>query len=178
MTMNPRELFRRLGMAVLEPLLTRLEDERGRRLHRSLGRVGEHVRLRMPVVIYHPKQISVGEYVDIGEFVVLRGAQGLVIGSRVLIAASVVITTVGHPITPPRYGVNEGGPVTIEDDVWIGAGAVILPNVTIGRGAVVAAGAIVTRSVDANTIVAGNPARPIGVVPAASGASNVSRSIS
>lgn len=54
-------------------------------------------------------------------------------------------------------------PVTIGRDVWIGAGCVILPGVEIGDGAIVAAGSIVSRSVPANTIVAGVPARPIGV---------------
>ena len=50
-------------------------------------------------------------------------------------------------------------PVVIEDNVWIGGGAVVLPNVTIGRNAVVGAGAVVTRDVPANTIVVGNPAK-------------------
>ena len=55
-------------------------------------------------------------------------------------------------------------PVEIGDDVWIGHGAIIMPGVKIGSGAVVAAGAVVTRNVDAHTIVAGVPARPVGFV--------------
>jgi acetyltransferase-like isoleucine patch superfamily enzyme len=62
--------------------------------------------------------------------------------------------------------VCEDAAVAIEDDVWIGAGAIVLPGVIIGRGAIVAAGAVVTRSVDPFTIVGGVPATPIGVVPA------------
>ena len=55
-----------------------------------------------------------------------------------------------------------GGPVTIGDRAWIGARAIILPNTRIGEGAVVSAGAVVTRDVDPYTIVGGNPARPVG----------------
>ena len=57
-----------------------------------------------------------------------------------------------------------GGPIKIEDGAWIGAGAIILANVTVGRKAVVGAGAVVTRSVPAFAIVAGNPAKVIGTV--------------
>jgi acetyltransferase-like isoleucine patch superfamily enzyme len=98
----------------------------------------------MPVIIYHPEGLSLGDEVDVGEFVVLRASGGLTIGSRVLIAAHAVITTRGHPEEPPRHGRVVDAPVIIEDDVWIGAGAIVLPGVSIGRGSIVAAGAVVT----------------------------------
>ena len=122
---------------------------------------GHHVRLRMPVVIYHPEALSFGDEVDVGEFVVLRASGGLTIGSRVLIAAQAVLTTRGHPEELPRFGRVVDAPIVIEDDVWIGAGAIVLPGVTVGRGAIVAAGAVVTSSVASMTIVGGVPARPI-----------------
>ena len=122
---------------------------------------GRSVRLRPHVVVYAPEELELGDEVDIGEFVVLRASGGLRIGSRVLIAAHAVITTRGHPETPPRYAKVVDAPVTIEDDVWIGAGAIVLPGVTVGRGSIVAAGAVVTRSVDPYTVVAGVPAVPI-----------------
>ena len=128
---------------------------------RSAGRV----RLRMPVMIYAPELLDIGDQVDIGEYSHIRANGGVRIGSRVLIAAHVVITSRTHPVTLPHYGKTEDAPVTIEDDVWIGAGAIILPGTTIGAGSVVAAGAVVTRSVEHHTIVAGVPARPIGQVP-------------
>lgn len=120
-----------------------------------------HVRLRMPVVIYAPEQLEFGDQVDVGEFVHLRANGGLRIGNRVLIAAHVTITTREHPVELPRWGVTKDAPIVIDDDVWIGAGAVVLPGVTIGKGAVVAAGAVVTASVEPFTVVAGVPARPI-----------------
>ena len=69
----------------------------------------------------------------------------------------------------PRYGITEDAPVVIEDDVWIGAGAIVLPGVTVGRGSIVAAGAVVTRSIEPHTIVAGVPARQIGQIPETDG---------
>jgi galactoside O-acetyltransferase len=123
--------------------------------------VGENVRLRMPVVVYEPSQLCFGDNVDVGEFVVLRASGGLTIGDRVLIAAHAVITTRGHPESLPRYGRVVDAPVTLEDDVWIGAGAIVLPGVTVGRGAIVAAGAVVTADVPPLTVVAGVPAREL-----------------
>ena len=117
--------------------------------------------MRPHAVIYAPEELELGDQVDIGEFVVLRASGGLRIGSRVLIAAHAVVTTRGHPEQPPRYAKVVDAPVTIEDDVWIGAGAIVLPGVTVGRGSIVAAGAVVTRSVDPYTVVAGVPAVPI-----------------
>ncbi len=123
--------------------------------------VGIDVRLRMPVVVYDPARLRFGDHVDVGEFVMLRASGGLTIGSRVLIAAHAVITTRGHPEQPPRWLKVEDAPVTIEDDVWIGAGAVVLPGVTVGRGAIVGAGAVVTKSVEPFTVVGGVPAHVI-----------------
>ena len=142
-----------------------MERRRGARLLSRCLRVGSRVRLRMPVVIYEPEKLHLGDQIDIGEFTHIRANGGLQIGNRVLIAAHVTITTREHPIELPRWGVTKDAPVVIEDDVWIGAGAVVLPGVTIGRGAVVAAGAVVTTSVEPFTVVAGVPARPIKAIP-------------
>jgi galactoside O-acetyltransferase len=122
-------------------------------------RAGPQVRLRMPVVIYAPEHLEFGDRVDVGEFTHIRANGGVRIGNRVLIAAHVTITSRQHPSELPRWGVTADAPVVIEDDVWIGAGAVVLPGVTIGKGAIVAAGAVVTTSVEPMTVVAGIPAR-------------------
>jgi galactoside O-acetyltransferase len=136
------------------------------RLLQSCRAVGDGVRLRMPMTIYHPESLSFGHQVDIGEYVVIRASGGVSIGSRVLVAAHAVISSRQHPTTLPRWGVIEDAPITIEDDVWIGAGAVVLPGVTIGRGSVVAAGAVVTADVAPQTMVGGVPARVIKAVGA------------
>jgi len=90
------------------------------------------------------------------------------IGDNVAVAAHVVIASQGHPVELPRchglhWSITEA-PVVIEDDVWIGSGAIVLPGTRVGRGAVVAAGAVVSRDVPAMSVVAGVPAKPIGEV--------------
>jgi galactoside O-acetyltransferase len=131
------------------------------RVLRSCRAVGKSVCLRMPVTVYHPESLSFGDQVDIGEFVVIRASGGVTIGSRVLVAAHAVISSRQHPTALPRWSVTEDAPIAIEDDVWIGAGAIVLPGVTIGRGAVIAAGAVVTADVAPHTMVGGVPARVI-----------------
>lgn len=107
--------------------------------------------------------ITVGDGSLIGEYNVIRGQGGVTIGNRVytspmvqIIAVNHVFDEVGRPFV--EQGITARG-ITIEDDVWIGSGAVITDGVTIGRGSVVAAGSVVTRNVPAETIVAGVPAR-------------------
>ena len=138
-------------------------------LMRRCRRCGPRVSLRMPLTIYHPEQLEIGTRVDIGEYTHIRASGGVTIGDGVLIAAGVVITSREHPVALPRYGVASDAPVVIEDDVWLGAGAVILPGVTIGQGAIVGAGAVVTANVPPFTIVGGVPARQIGTVPQETG---------
>ncbi len=92
----------------------------------------------------------------------LRG--GLEIGNDVSISPEVMILTAAHDPSDPtfRYVCS---PVVIEDHVWIGSRAMVMPGVRIGRGAVVAAGAVVTRDVAPLTMVGGVPARQIGTRP-------------
>lgn len=94
----------------------------------------------------------------------LRG--GLTIGDNVSISPDVTILTNGHAVHDPHFR-EENGPVVIDDHVWIGTRALVLPGVTVGRGAVVAAGSVVTRDAPPMTIVAGVPARPVGARDAA-----------
>jgi maltose O-acetyltransferase len=83
------------------------------------------------------------------------------IGQDVSIGPEATILTLGHDPQSPDFA-DKGGEVVIGDRVWIAYRAIILPGVTVGEGAVVGAGAVVTRNVEAYTIVAGNPARVIG----------------
>ncbi|CAJ2504318.1 Uu.00g117120.m01.CDS01 [Anthostomella pinea] len=87
----------------------------------------------------------------------------LTIGAHVKIAPNVTIACVGHPINPDERRSPDpsvGRAVTIEDDVWIAAGATIMPGVTVGKGAFVGAMAMVNRNVEPYTAVGGNPAKP------------------
>ncbi len=83
------------------------------------------------------------------------------IGARTQVGPNVQILTADHPRDPQARARGEewGRPITIGADVWIGGGAILLPGVSIGDGAIIAAGAVVTRDVAAGATVAGNPAR-------------------
>jgi len=101
----------------------------------------------------------------LGEYTVIRGQGGVTLGDRVYTSPMVQIMAVNHVFDDPQrpfveQGITAEG-ITIEDDVWIGSGAVILDGVRIGQGAVVAAGAVVRHDVPSHTVVAGVPARVI-----------------
>jgi acetyltransferase-like isoleucine patch superfamily enzyme len=107
--------------------------------------------------------IHVGRDSLIGELNVLRGQGGITIGDRVYTAPLVQILAVNHVFSDPTRPMVEQGitaeGIWIEDDVWIGAGAIITDGVRLGQGAVVAAGAVVTSDVPPHTVVGGVPAR-------------------
>jgi len=103
--------------------------------------------------------ISIGNDCYINYGVTILDSFEVVIGNNVFIAPNVVISPVTHPIEAARRRDLMGGRITVCDDVWIGAGAVILPNVTIGKGAVIGAGAVVNKNVEPNTVVGGVPAK-------------------
>lgn len=114
----------------------------------------------------YPGNIQLGERVIIGSNVSLGAHSPIRIGDHVRISRDVIIETAGLDFStgaPPYRHVSK--PIIIEKGVWIGARAMVLGGVTIGENAVVAAGAIVTRSVPPGQVVAGVPAKPIGRQP-------------
>lgn len=121
-------------------------------------------------VIYPPFRCDIGFNIKLGKHVLINSncffldSNIITIGDFVMIGPNVTIVTPNHsrdPIKRRRVG-TISKPVVIEDDVWIGADATILPGVTIGKGAIVGAGSIVTKDVPAGKTVAGNPAKIIG----------------
>ncbi len=124
--------------------------------------------IHMGARIYYPKGIEIGEGTLIGEKSTLDGRKqlknsrgGLKIGNHVDIASDVMIWTSQHDIHSENMATVEEK-VTIEDYVFIGPRSIILPGVTIGRGAIIAAGSVVTKDVESMKIVAGVPAKEIG----------------
>ena len=119
--------------------------------------------------------VTIGESVYIADDLLiveeLSGDDRISIGDRVSIAPRVTLVTSSHPNNSliREFAPVGRGPVTIEADAWIGAGAIVLPGVTIGRGAVVGAQAVVAADVPPLHVVAGQPARTIRVlIPPAS----------
>ncbi len=106
-------------------------------------------------------QIVIEDYTSIGDRCVLDGRGGLTIGNSVNFSTGVWIWTMQHDMNDPGFACV-CAPVIIEDYAWVSCRTVVLPGTRIGKGAVVAAGAVVTKDVEPYTVVAGIPAKPIG----------------
>jgi len=109
---------------------------------------------------FNPSNISIGHDTIVGDHCFMDGRAPLKIGNHVGIASQVLIYNDEHEINSPDYG-NSFGPVEIGDYVFIGPRAIILPNIKIGKGAVVAAGAVVTKDIPEKEIWGGVPAKKI-----------------
>lgn len=126
------------------------------------GPLPESVTIYPPFFTEHGLNTTFGENVFVNQGCTFMDKGGIRIGNGVMIAPKVSLVTGGHPLPlAERREYLSFAPIVIEDDVWIGAAAVITQGVTVGAGAVVAAGAVVTRDVPARTVVAGVPARVI-----------------
>lgn len=124
----------------------------------GLAVLGEGTIIYPWVAIHNPDCVRIGARCAIAEFVHMWGGGGISTGNDVLIASHGVITSLTHDTHAACFRETTlRAPVVIGDNVW--AGAIILPGVTVGAGSIVAAGAVVTRDVPANAVVAGVPAR-------------------
>jgi len=117
------------------------------------------------VTVFTPLHINCGKHITIGKNVFINfdctflGLGGITIEDDVLIGPKVSLITENHPLNPEERKGLIGKPILIKKNAWIGANATILPGVTIGENAVVAAGAVVSKDVPDNTIVGGIPAK-------------------
>ena len=111
--------------------------------------------------IRNPKGITIEDGVSIGPHVLLDGRKNLHIGKSAVIAYEAIIWTLNHDYND-IYFCGKGAPVSIGEYAWICSRSIILPGVTIGKGAIVASGAIVTKDVPDYAIVAGIPAKIVG----------------
>lgn len=105
------------------------------------------------------KNITVGENVFINACCHFQDHGGVTLGDGCQIGHNVVFATLNHGLSPEERPITYPAPIVLERNVWVGSNATILQGVTIGENAVVAAGAVVTRDVPANTIVGGVPAK-------------------
>ncbi|MCW3115298.1 MAG: acetyltransferase [Segetibacter sp.] len=122
------------------------------------------------VAVFTPFYINYGKHTKIGKNVfinfdcVFLDLGGIIIEDNVLIAPKVSLLSEGHPVNPNDRQSLVPGRIHIKKNAWIGAGVTILPGVTIGENAVVAAGAVVSKDVPANTVVGGVPAKMIKTI--------------
>lgn len=127
-------------------------------------RVDDGFRLFPPVYTDFGKNIKIGKDVFVNSGCCFQDQGGVTLGDGCLIGHNVVFATLDHDKRPGRRGDMTAAPIVVGKDVWIGAHATILKGVTIGDGAIVAAGAVVTRDVPPNTIAAGVPARVVKTI--------------
>lgn len=131
------------------------------------AKVGKRVIFYPGVWINTGRNLIIGDDVDFAKDVLITTEGGVEIGDRTLIGYRTQILSVNHSIPPVGERIPISGDVYktvhIANDVWIGAGCIILPGVTIGEGAIIAAGSVVTKDIQENTIAAGIPAKVIRV---------------
>jgi acetyltransferase-like isoleucine patch superfamily enzyme len=131
------------------------------------AKIGRNVKLWRDVWVDDYRKLQIGDDVTIGKSAMLISSGGLTVGNRVMIGHGAQLVSSGHTIPERssnqtmRFAPIHCATVQIDDDVWIGAGAIVLPGVTVGTGAVVAAGAVVTKSVAPFAVAAGVPATEI-----------------
>jgi acetyltransferase-like isoleucine patch superfamily enzyme len=131
--------------------------------YRALGvSIGAESTILMSTEMQHCEDLTIGRNTIINPHCLLDGRGGLLIGDNVNISSHVLLLAGTHDVQNGEEFAGFAERIVIEDYVWLCTRAMILAGVTIGRGAVVAAGAVVTKSVEPHTIVAGIPARKIG----------------
>ena len=130
-------------------------------LRQLLGQIGQNSIIEPPFYCVYGQNIYIGDHVFLNVLCTILDCNEVHIGHHVMIGPGVQIYTAAHPLQAEtrNQGWEVAKPIVIEDNVWLGGSAILLPGVRIGRNAVVGAGAVVPRSVPANTVVAGNPAR-------------------
>jgi maltose O-acetyltransferase len=128
-----------------------------------LGAGGEDAVIMPVFACDYGSNIRLGKRAFINYNCVFLDCAPIEIGDDLQMAPAVQLYTALHPLDAEtrRSGLESARPIRIGSDVWIGGGAIVLPGVTIGDRSVIAAGAVVTRDVAADTLVAGNPARPL-----------------
>lgn len=134
-------------------------------LYRIFGlQIGPGSHIYMGAEIRSISRIKIGSGTSIGHNVLLDGRGRLFIGNNVNVGTDVMIWTAEHDVTSSDFR-SYSSPVKIEDYVWLSSRVIVLPGVTVREGAVVAAGAVVTKDVDPYMIVGGVPAKEIGERP-------------
>jgi maltose O-acetyltransferase len=127
------------------------------------GAVGEDIFIEAPFHIAYGRNLMLGDGVYMNSGCVILDTAPVRIGRRTLLGPGVQIYCADHAhgIEERRRSLERALPVTIGDEVWIGGSAILLPGITVGDGAVIGAGAVVTRDVAPGARVVGSPARPI-----------------
>ena len=163
MTLKTKHLLAKLRSTPYE------DNEAKQTIYREMfGSIGQHVYIDLDFRCEYGKNIFLGNFVIINMNCTFLDNNKITIGNNVLIAPDVKIYTATHPTFPQerihnhpkpgeQYFEMTAHPVTIEDNVWICGGSIIVPGVTIGKNSVIGAGSVVTKAIPTNCLAAGNP---------------------
>ena len=151
---------------------SRQEQAQQRRaiLHELLGACGANVWIEPPFYCDYGRHIYLADNVYLNFGCVMLDCAPIRLGRNVQVGPSAQLYAAHHPLnaTERIAGPELASPITVEENVWIGGGAILCPGVTIGRNAVVGAGSVVTRDIPADVVAAGNPCRIIRQLGASS----------
>lgn len=136
-------------------------DEQNKILSDLLGKMGENVIITPPFWCDYGYNISVGDYFYSNHNLVITDGAKVTFGNNVFIAPNCCFTTAEHSIDPEqrKAGIEIAKPITIGNNVWIGAGSTILAGVEIGDNTVIGAGSVVTKSIPSNVVAVGVPCK-------------------
>jgi maltose O-acetyltransferase len=150
-TSNPSDLSHRVGL-----------------LRELLGSLGEGAEIVPPLHCDYGYQVHIGAATFVNCGAVFLDVATITLGDHVQVGPNVQFLTATHPLEPQlrATGLESARPIDIASNVWLGGGAIILPGISIGENTVVGAGSVVTKSIPANVVAAGNPARVIRHLPA------------
>lgn len=135
-------------------------------LRKILGAAGDGLLVEQPFYCDYGYNIRVGKNFFANFNLVILDEAPVTFGDNVFVAPNCGFYTAGHPVDAPErnIGLEYARPITVGDDVWIGAGVSVLPGVTIGSNCVIGAGSVVTRDIPSNSIAVGNPCRVIKTI--------------
>ncbi len=146
-----------LGLPVLRSSVMPSSALRVRLLRLFGARIGEGVVIKPSVKVKYPWNLSIGDHCWIGEACWIDNLAEVSLGSNICLSQDTYLCTGNHDWRDPCFGLRLR-PIRIADGAWVGARATLLPGVTLGEGAIAAAGSVVSRSIPAMEIHAGNPA--------------------
>ncbi len=130
-----------------------------RYLGRALGACGSNLSVHGKTWVIYPNRIQLGDGVHLNHGCVLYALGSITVGSRCHLSSYVQLQTGGLQSALGKRASHKSAPIVLEDDVWVGANVVILPGVVIGKGSILAAGAVVSRNIPSGEIWGGVPAR-------------------
>lgn len=159
-----REICRSSSLCFRINQVDPMGEESDKLLHELIPDLPNDTHIMAPMQIDMGRNVKIGRHVFINHGLTVMGRGGVEIGDDVMIGPNASLLTANHDLY--EHQILMVGKITIGKNAWIGASAIILPGVTVGENAVVAGGAVVTKDVEPNTVVGGNPAKPLRVLEA------------